>query len=188
MSSNTKLKLCKIDKHITRIFKYVSYFSGAFLFLMAIFATVNVIYVKLFSKSIPSASDYVTYFMVPVVYLSVGFSLLDMGLVVADVLSRKFPRALVLIINSISYLLGAAASALIAWRQFDLMLNYYAINKRSSMVVLNFPLWPFCLVLSFGMVLLTLGFIWVIIRDSAGIKTAAKKDGEEQLTEGEGVN
>ena len=152
---------------------------------MAIIATVNVIYSKMFSKSIPSASDYITYFLVPVVYLSVAHALLDKGLVVADVLSRKFPRLVVLIINSISYVVGAVAGVFIASRQYSLMLEYIAIRKRSSINRLNFPLWPFSFILGVGMLLMTFGFIWVIIRDWSGAtKSEVGKNNDPQLKEG----
>ena len=177
-------KFLNIDRKVVRVFKWISYPSGGVLMFMALLATANVIYSKLFSRSIPSSTDWITYLMIPVVYLAVGYMVLDRGLITVDFIEKRYPQWLKNIVMVIFYLVGIIVNVIISVQVFRQMFTYIQTNKMSSTSALHFPLWPFYLILGIGMIVLAAALLWTIVRvlvvGTPEIKHEAKEDDTDE--------
>lgn len=173
--------LAGIDLILERITRYLSYVAAACLVIMALLATTNVLTSKIIKYGIPSAVDWGTYLLIPVVFLSISYNLLKNGLIHVDFLTVHFPRSVNRIIDTISDLLGAGISGIISWRQVALAVRYFNSGKISSFMPLHFYIWPFCAVLGLGTGLMGIVFLWRITRvwlEKDFIAIRGENDGE----------
>lgn len=154
----------KADRAMIKIMKVCSYSSGVCLLVMALWATVNVIYSKITHTSIPSTNDWIAYLLVPATFLTAGYEIIDRGLVYVDIVIRRLPAVIYKIVFTISYLVGIAISAFIVERQISLTIYNFGIHKTSSVDKLNFVLWPFSLILGIGVALMGISMFWCILR------------------------
>ena len=157
-------RLCKIDKTIGKITKGLSYVSGICLLVMALWATINVISQKVTHVSIPSTNDWIAYLMIPVVFLAAPFEIGERGLTAVDFCIDHLPKLVQKMIVGAGYLLGAFISVFVATNQFALTKTYFEAGKMSSVDALNFPLWPFSLLLGIGCVLMTFCMLWYYVK------------------------
>lgn len=153
-----------IDQAFTKITRYLSYVSTVCLIIMALLATTNVVTSKLFKVAIPSAVDWGTYLLIPVVFFAICYNLLTNGLIQVDFLIRHFPKAVNQMIEIISNLVGFGISAVITWRQTALAWRYFNSGKLSSFMPLHFPLWPFCVIIGLGAAIMGIIFLWRTVR------------------------
>lgn len=186
--SKPQMRFRTVDSCMVTALRYISYAAAGCLLIMALLATANVVYSKLFSRSIPSSTDWIAYLMIPVVYLSVAYVVLDRGLIAVDIISGRFPKWVKNIITALSYCVGAGLGLLISYRLFMQMLEYKSIHKMSSTSALSLPLWPFYCILCFGMVLLSISQLWVIVWliitgriEQAGVDSEAEEQEEESV-------
>lgn len=176
----TRSLFWKIDKYFSTAMKMVSYIPPVCLLIVAVAATVNIITTKLFHWGVPSVNDWITYFLIPIVYLSLAYAQLDRGMVAVDFVSSRLPKWFNTIMITIWELIFAAVSFFIARNMFSLTAEFISLHKRSSVLAGSFPLWPLALVLGIGMSLYGLSTIWTILRRFvAGEKASDETDGEE---------
>lgn len=154
----------KADEKIKKIAKYISYPSGICLFVMALWATANVIWSKLTHSSIPSTTDWIAYLLVPTVFLACAYEVLDKGFVYVDIVTGKFPPIVNKIVLTISYSIGFAVSVIMSFKQFELAFKNMQTGKTSSTLALSFPIWPFSAILAIGLGLMALAMLWYTIR------------------------
>lgn len=181
MLSKRQTVLHKINRALEFATRILSYVSTVCLAAMALLATANVLTSKIFMYGIPSAVDWGTYLLIPVVFLAIGHNLLQNGLIQVDFLTRHFPNIVNAIIGVFSNLIGCGVSAVITWRQFALAARYFASGKVSSFMPLHFPIWPFCVILGLGTALMAVIFLWQIVRIVLAKDFAAleEKNGKE---------
>ena len=161
---NTLQGFWKVDSMICRIAGTISKVTPFIIIIMALGATVNVIINKTLGTSIPSVNDWISFLMIPVVWLCLAQVTLKGKLVSVDFLSKHFPVILNRIIQALGYLIGAAVTFYIMTRQWSLMKSNYESGKLSSTSGLNFVLWPFSAILAIGLGLSALAFIWMSVR------------------------
>lgn len=170
----------KIDRGMRTVTKAVSYISPICLLVVAIGATINVITTKLFHWGVPSINDWITYFLIPIVYLSLAHVQLDRGMVAVDFLSSRLPAWFNNTLNSIWDIIFALVSFYIARNMFTLMLEHIRLHKRSSVLAGSFPLWPLSLMLGVGMALYGVCVLWTMVRRYVKPEDSAAADGEEK--------
>lgn len=157
-------KFAKADALVVKIFKYISIPPAFLMVIVALLATVNVITSKLFHVVVPSCNDWITYLLIPIVFLSIGHVHLDRGLVVVDFVNKHYPKWLLDVIDIISNVLLIALNGFLGYRAFVLMVQKYQIKEFSSVDAGHFYMWPFCLLLGFGMVCFAFTSFWCILR------------------------
>ena len=179
-------KFRKVDAIVVKIFRYISYPAAILLVIIALIATINVITSKLFSWIVPSNIDWITYLIIPVVFLSLAHVQLDRGLVTVDFISSHYPKKLKDTIDIISDVLLIFINAFIGYRGFVLMFDKIATKEMSSTDAGSFYLWPFCLILGFGMFCFAFTSFWCILRTVFNVHPAEeKKKAEEEALEAE---
>lgn len=159
----------KIDKWVVRIIKSISYVSAVCLVGIMLVAFFNVLGEKLRQAGlpvtgIPASTEIVQYLHIPVVFLAAAYVTLDRGHTRIDLLCSKFPRTLQTICALIGNLCGVGICALVSWRGFVQMGKFMARHSMSSVSGVGFPLWPFALIMAGGFALLSLSFVWAIVR------------------------
>mgnify|MGYP002627297814 CR=1 FL=1 len=154
----------KIDGVVMKVFKYISYPPAVLMILIAVMATINVISSKLFHVIVPSVNDWITYLLIPIVFLSISHVQLDRGLVVVDVLNKHYPKWLIDTIDVISNLCLIALNGFISWRAFVLMGEKFAHKEISSIDAGHFYMWPFSFLLGFGMLCFAFTSFWCVLR------------------------
>lgn len=173
----------KIDRAMRAAAKAVSYIPPVCLLAVAVVATVNIITTKLFHWGVPSVNDWITYFLIPIVYLSLAYVQLDRGMVAVDFLSSRLPAWFNNAINTVWDLIFSLVAFYIARNMFTLMGEQFRLHKRSSVLAGSFPLWPLALILGVGMALYGVCILWTMVRRFVRPETediAAPADGEEK--------
>lgn len=168
----------KIDRGMRAVTKAVSYISPVCLLVVAIGATVNVITTKLFHWGVPSVNDWITYFLIPIVYLSLAHVQLDRGMVAVDFLSSRLPNWFNTAVNTIWDIIFSVVTFYIARNMFTLMLDHIRLHKRSSVLAGSFPLWPMSMMLGVGMALYGICILWTMIRRFVQPENTALAAGE----------
>lgn len=155
----------KADKIVVSIFKYISYLSTICLVLIMLVAFFNVLGEKILHHGIPSSTEIIKYFHVPMVFLAGAFVTLDRGQTAIDLLYVHFPKPVQTICTVISDLLGAGVCAFVGYRGLTLMIGKHIKNHiMSSTTGIGFPLWPFSLMFSIGFFMLAFSFLWLLVR------------------------
>lgn len=173
----------KVDGYFSKAMKLVSYIPPFCLLAVALVATINIITTKLFHWSIPSVNDWITYFLIPIVYLSLAYVQLDRGMVAVDFMSSRLPKWFNDTLNTIWDLLFAAVSFYIAKNMAGLMFDFLGLHKRSSVLPGSFPLWPLAFVLFLGMLLYGLSTIWIVFRRYIPPLETEEGENREEATE-----
>lgn len=168
----------KADKYFSMVMKRVSYAAPVCLLFVAVVATVNIITTKLLHWGVPSVNDWITYLLIPIVYLSLPYAQLDRGMVAVDFVSKHMPRLVYDILVTVWELLFSLISFYIARNMMGLMVEYIRLHKRSSVLAGSFPLWPLALILGLGIGLYGLSTIWIAIRRF--VKPLPEVDGGEE--------
>jgi TRAP-type C4-dicarboxylate transport system permease small subunit len=154
----------RVDVAIENVLKYISYLSGAITFFIALFVTINIITTKVFTWSIPSVTEWVTYLFIGMIFFSVSYVRLSMGLVSVDVISNHLPGVVNDIIAVLSDLVGAVCYGMIAWYAWPLAVDNFKLKVYSSTGVGRFPLWPFNIVIMIFSGVFAFTMLWHIVR------------------------
>lgn len=174
LSKNAPTLYDKIDSWIMRIVKYVSYVSGVALVGIMLVAFFNVIGEKLrhagvpFVTGIPASTEIITYLHIPVVFLAMAYVALDHGHTRIDLLSSHLPKVVQNICTTIGNLCGAVICGIISYCAVLQMNKHITRHVMSSVSGVGFPLWPFSLITVIGFALLSISFLWSIVRQYAG--------------------
>ena len=161
----------KIDRAMRAAAKAVSYIPPVCLLAVAVVATVNIITTKLFHWGVPSVNDWIAYFLIPIVYLSLAYVQLDRGMVAVDFLSSRLPAWFNNAINTVWDLIFSLVAFYIARNMFTLMGEQFRLHKRSSVLA------------GVGMALYGVCILWTMVRRFVRPETediAAPADGEEK--------
>ncbi len=157
-------RFCKIDNIVENVFKWMSYVSGILTFIIAVLVTVNIITTKLFSWSIPSATDYVSYMFCGLFYFAIGYVRLTQGLVAVDIFTQHFPSVVNDIITIFSDLVATGLYGMIGFYALPLMQKNMKYHVSSSTAAGSFELWPFNAIVMIFSLLFAFTMIWHIVR------------------------
>ena len=119
-------KFVKADAIVLKILKWISYPPAVMMVIVALLATINVITSKFFHIMVPSCNDWITYLLIPIVFMSIGHVHLDRGLVVVDFVNKHYPKWLLTIIDIVSNILLIGLNGFIGWRAYVLMADNFA--------------------------------------------------------------
>ncbi len=154
----------KADHVIVTIFKGLSQLSCAFLIGIMIVAFFNVLGEKIFHHGIPMSTELITYFHVPVVFCAVSYVTMDPGHTRIDLLSSRLPAGLQKVILIIGDLIGCGICVFVAYQGILRMNLAIERHTRSSTTGAGFHIWPFILIFVIGFILLSISFLWHIVR------------------------
>ena len=154
----------KIDVAIETVLKYISYIAGAITFLIALFVTINIVTTKVFTWSIPGVTEWVTYLFIGMIYFSIGYVRLSMGLVSVDVISNHLPSAVNDAVTVLSDIAGAVCYGMVARYAWPLMLSNLQLHVYSSTGTGKFLIWPFNAIIMVFAGIFAFTMLWHILR------------------------
>jgi TRAP-type C4-dicarboxylate transport system permease small subunit len=162
----------KIDRAVVKTIRLISYGSGFCLVAIMLMAFFNVLGEKLFKHGIPTSTETVQYLHIPVVFLTAAYVTLDRGHTRIDLLSSRIPPGLQKACVLMGNLLGIFICSFISYRGLIQTGRFFARHRMSSVTGIGFPLWPCALLFSLGFALLSLSYLWNIIRQFAPVPFA----------------
>ena len=184
MPNNAPTLFDRVDSWVVRILKWFSYISAICLVGIMLVAFFNVLGEKLRQAGlpvtgIPASTEIIQYLHIPVVFLAAAFVTLDRGHTKIDLLSSHFPKAVQQICTTIGNLIGSGICGIVAWRAFVQMGKFISRHMMSSVSGVGFPLWPFALMTAVGFALLSISFLWSIVRQYAKSNKTEPEGGEQ---------
>lgn len=149
---------------ITSVNKWLSIGAAIFGGLIMIIATVDVITAKFFDTSVPSGKQFIEEFNVLLVFLAIAYVTHERGHIRITLLERWMSARLAHAFRLFGYVVAALCIGFCAWRAAALLLETLAQHAQKYGAI-NFPLWPFQMVLLLGLALLTLTFIMLFVKE-----------------------
>ena len=170
--------LKRVDKILVKIADWSVYISVLCLMVATVLSFVNILTTKLFHYAIQNTTELVQYLLVPIVYCSVAKIQLSDGLMHVDLISRKFPKWLQSLIDSVSAILGTFLYSFAGWAACDLFWKCYTQHKTAANSLSSFVIWPFVLVYIVFSFLLAVSLLWSLIRKSFIMKAEPAEDAD----------
>ena len=164
--------LAKADKTIFKISKWISYAGGVAVCAIMLIAVIDVILAKFFKSALPSATEWITYLNVLIVFPPLAYVQLERGHTNVELFNRTFPPLVLKIIRICSLILAAAVMVFLAWLGFKMTVAKFISGESSSsdaFAVLAFKIWIFGAVYTVGCGLCALSFLWSLVREFAGL-------------------
>ena len=140
--------LDRFEKAIALISRIMNNIGIAFLMLLTLLITADVLLRAFFKRPILGTNELSEFMMIIVVYLAVAYTQHRKSHVSVDLVITRFPQRTRDIIDSFTYLLSLTICSLITWRSFADVGRLLDINRVSD--VLNVPIAPFLLVMAVG--------------------------------------
>ena len=176
------LVLKKIDRIIYRIVLIISVVSAACLIFMAFLCTGDVLSSKFLSKSIPNATELITFLNLPVVFCSIAYVQMDRGHTSVDLICNRFPKFVQKVIHLAGCVMGTVICAFAGYCAWNLTIDKLEAMTKSSSAANAFVVWPFAAFEFVGFILVAIAFAWCIVRECLGLK---KEDTVKQIEGGE---
>jgi len=160
-------KLRKADKTVFNISKYFSYLGGFAVILALLMSVIDIVLVKVFSSSLPSTNEWVTYLNLAMIFPGLAYVELERGHTDVRLFDNKFPPIVTRIIRIFSLLLAAGVMLFLTWRGFicfQTFLKNGDMSSTNAFQPLAFKIWIFALVYFLGNLACFLSFVWTIVR------------------------
>ena len=164
MEEKTVTGFDKVDKALLKVVKIISVGSAASLVGIMLVAFFNVIIEKTMHRSIPASTEIIQYLHVPVVFLAAAYVTLDQGHTRIDLLSKHLPKAIEKACLTLGDLIGCGVCAFVGYMGLCRMRDAIGVHLKSSTSGVGFSLWPFILIFSVGFFMLSVTFLWSIVR------------------------
>ncbi len=164
--------LMKADRVVFKLSKYCSYAGGVAVVMVMLVAVIDVVLAKFFKMSFPSATEWITYLNVLIVFAPLAYVELARGHTRVDLLGEKSPPAVSKIIRIFALLLSAVVFGYLTYCGVKLVRNQFITGTSSSsdaFAKLAFDLWIFGVIYTLGCALATLSFLWALLREFTGI-------------------
>ena len=168
-----------IDKLLLKASRILSFFSVAALLVMAFLSTIDVICSKFFGTAIPIQSDLIKYLLVVTVFCFLPDIQLERGLMVVDILSAHYSPAIKRLVSTIGNALGIMIFSTLFVKGFTLLARMIREKTMSALSASAFPIWPFALAYVVGCFMLSLAFLWTIVRTYTRLETESPLEESE---------
>ena len=144
----------RLSKIMNPVNKSLAVISAILVFVMAILIALDIMLRIFFHAPIAGTLELESYLLVTVVFLTLGYAMIEKQHVSIDLISSHYSRKTSLLLNSIFSLLSLYLFVIIGWQNF--IRAMLAIEDHEISMVLEFPLAPFFFIAFFGCLLLTL--------------------------------
>lgn len=159
-----KRRFWQIDRKLKRVSACLSWISTVCMLSVALVAVVDVVTSKVFNRGIPGATEYITYMLIPIIYLAIAYVQLTDGPVCVDMFYARFSQVGKHIVDVIGNLIAVGVDVYMTRCSVSLTGEMIRLAKRSSTASVSFPLWPFAAIFTLGMGLLALCHLWTMLR------------------------
>jgi TRAP-type transport system small permease protein len=154
-----RLDMQLINKWIDKVDHFFVYISAITIFVMMAWIVLDVILRTVFNLPIVGTTEIIgEYFMAMIVYLATSYTLKHNEHVSVDFLQSKFPKLAKKICAIFTNLVALLFFIILGMNNFNEGLEYFEMNVKSASL-LYYPLAPALMVISLGILLMSLRFI-----------------------------
>ncbi len=153
----------KLDNGFMACSSVLAKISGVIMIGMMTVLFVDVVLSKLFNGGVPRSIELITYWHVPVVYLSLALVQMTESHATVDLLYDKLPNLIRRCLDILWYILGIGICAFETYTSLRFTVEKFTLNTLSN-TKNGFPIWPFAAAMCLGWFLMGLSYIWCIIR------------------------
>jgi TRAP-type C4-dicarboxylate transport system permease small subunit len=150
--------LIPFEDVVSKIAKWLSIIAAAIGFIIMIIAVVDIIMSKLFGVSFPSGVEMIEELNVFLVFWGISYVEIDRGHIRVTLLLPFMAKRLATSLDISGYAIGIIVIGFLTWRALILTQNAF-IDGMTKLGRIHFPLWPSCLAVFIGFVLLELVYI-----------------------------
>jgi TRAP-type C4-dicarboxylate transport system permease small subunit len=172
--NKTKLWLF-IDVVIPKVTKWAMYVPVACIAYIMTIATIDVITTKFFNRPIPSTYEFIETLNIPLVFMAMAYVQLERGHIAGALFEKKLSKTVNKAIAVAGYMVGILVCGAISWGAARLMQDMIA-TKQTKLTALDFPTWPFALIIILSFALLAVAYIVSIVRALAKSESSEVKD------------
>jgi TRAP-type C4-dicarboxylate transport system permease small subunit len=160
----SKNLLPSVETGVTSVNKWLSIGAAVFGALIMIIATVDVISAKVFKTSVPNGKQFIEEFNVLLTFLAIAYVTHERGHIRITILEQWLSARVGHICRLFGHVVGALCIGFCTWRAVALLQDSFAKHAYKH-GVLDFPLWPFQMVVLLGFALLTITFIMLFVKE-----------------------
>ncbi len=158
-----KTLLTKIDAFMIGISKWMSYLAAGCLIFIMCLAFFDAMFSKFLRRSIPRATELVTYLNVAIVFLGLAIVQLKDKHTTVELTYGKYPPAIKKMCCIVANFAGTAVCAYFGKLGFEYAVEMFLKGNLSG-AMNGFPLWPFAAIMGIGWVMLALTSLWTVVR------------------------
>jgi len=159
-----------VEKIITALSRYLNIAGMAFLIILMLLITADVLLRAIFDQPIRGSVELAELVMVMTIFLALGWVQTNRANISVDILFERFPPKVKVVLNLATYLLCLLVCGLILWRSIEFQM--YLQDSGRSTNILRIPVFPFQLMVVIGYFMLCIIFITQTIED---IRKAVKR-------------
>lgn len=148
-----------LNKFLTKTDEFISKISAIAIFIMMMWIVIDVVLRSVFHTPVSGTIEITgEYLLVIIVYLSISYTYKEGGHVSVELFENKFSVNTKKIIKLFTNLLTIIVFVLLGIANFQKGLNYFANDIRTTSL-LNYPLAPALMIITFGVLLLVINLI-----------------------------
>jgi TRAP-type C4-dicarboxylate transport system permease small subunit len=148
---------------VTQITKWCAGVSIVAITLMMLLGVLDIAGTKIFNNGIPSAYDISQQLNVALVFMSMAYVTLERGHITMNVIEDHVSQGVRRIMKLTGEFLSILLCIFLSWRSFILFQRLIE-NGQPNRGQIEFPLWPFALLVFIGFVLMSVAFILVFVK------------------------
>jgi tripartite ATP-independent transporter DctM subunit len=165
-------KCIRVLDNVEIFSRWTNIIGIAFLFIMVIITTFDVIMRYVFNHPMPGTSEITEVFMIIAIFMAVTYTQTVKGHINIDILTSKLSPRPKLILEFITTVLSLITIILVAWRVIVQGIYFFAKHSSQSQF-LPIPKGPFAMILALGCITLAL----ILLRDCLHLASNARKMG-----------
>lgn len=143
-----------IEKLIKPLSTYLVYIGAFFSLAMALIVIIDILLRVIFNRHITGIIELETFMLGILCFFSLAYTMIQGGHVSVDIFVHRFPEKMKLALGSLFPLLGIFVFGIISWQYVIRTINAFEVGELSD--VMDWPLWPFFILVSMGCALLVL--------------------------------
>lgn len=148
-----------LNKFLTKTDEFISKISAITIFIMMMWIVIDVVLRSVFNAPISGTIEITgEYLLLIIVYLSISYTYKEGGHVSVELFENKFSGGIKKVVKLFTNLLTIIVFVLLGIANFQKGLDYFASDIRTTSL-LNYPLAPALMIISFGVFLLVINLI-----------------------------
>jgi TRAP-type C4-dicarboxylate transport system permease small subunit len=170
--------LKRADSIVFRGCRIFSYLGGAAVIAAMLIAVIDVILARFSHSALPSATEWITYLNIVMVFPPLAYVELERGHTQVDLFEERMPPGVTKAIRVLALILAVAVMAFLTWRGGALTAQKFLTGESSSpdaFARMAFQIWIFGAVFTVGCGMGAFSFLWTIVREFTGMSIFERK-------------
>lgn len=162
MSQNSKVGYSFQLDRLLRVVASICLYAGmALIFAMTLLVVVHVFGRYVFREPVPGQVELCVYLMTSAVFLMAGYTQLEKGHVIIDVVIGRFSKRTQAICDSVAYVMYLGVAILVCWQ--SVVFGNYIMHSGQISTILQIPQFPVYYIVAFGWGLFSLAILMDLV-------------------------